>query len=80
MKKMRTYVICKTQAPCQWSRSQPGVKGPFKGPSGVRGGGAHLLHTVTFLVLMLLTDNNRICLIFRMKFSSLASVTKDDKS
>ena len=31
---MRTYVVCKTEVPCLCSRSQPGVRGEFKGPPG----------------------------------------------
>ena len=45
---MRIYIIGKTWVPCLCSKSHSEVKGQFKGPSG------NLLHTVTFLVQMVI--------------------------
>ena len=47
--KMTTYVLCKTLVLWLCSRSQPGMKVIIRGLRG------HLLHTVTFVVVVFFT-------------------------
>ena len=66
---MTSYVLCKTLVPWLCSRSQPGIKAIIRDLRG------HLLHTVTFLVFVLILVS--VINIFVFKYNLHENISSD---